>query len=309
MRNVFVTLMLIAALLLSMAPAMAEMPSITRWAGGVLNNSTTKTDVTVSEKAMRDTPVPWQPFKFRMPNKERMMVKVIPIGDGSFGGKSTQEYNDLILESISRFALRYGPERNIRLFTGALKQNDLLLEVKFRVVSGKDYNSISSSNSDYDSWKHSTRSSSNSDSDSRETMGMYILLSPTLYRIGEGEDREILAAPAARISASDAEMTGSESSDSSSRSSSYYHRGRGSSSSHSASDQSSWQNDEEMSKATMADGLVMKLSQKAITLVFEDLGKSLQTERYNEILDKEAEAKESTSGEITFTVEQPEPSK
>ena len=281
-------------------PAMAEMPSITRWAGGVLKNATTKQNITVSEEAMRDTPVPWEPARFRMPQKERMTVKVIPLEGGNFGGIS----GDLVLESISRFALKYGPERNIRLFTGVPKKGDLLLEVKFRVVSGKDYNSNSSSNSDYDRWHRSSTSSSNSDSDSRETTGMYILLSPTLYRIGDDGDKDILAAPTARISASDAETTGSESGSSSSRSDSYYHRGRGSSSSHSASEYSSWQNDENMSKEKMADSLVTKLSQKAIALVFEDLKKSLEIEQYNKILDEEAQTQTKPDSEVTFTVEQ-----
>lgn len=265
-------LVLVLALVVSL-PTFGRDAEIMQWTGAVLSGGN----------------VPWEAPMFRCPKPEKMTVKVTS-SSGTFSGVSSSEYARWIETSLLRQAQSLGPVRNIAIFEGQPRKGNLLLEVSLRIVSGEDSNRNSSSSSYSDSWRRGSRSSSTSNSDSRDWGRVYITLQPILYRIGEGGQKEIMAAPSARISASEGQMTASLEDNSSSRSDSYYSRRGNSYTSRSESSSSDWQNDSELAKETMADGLVQKLSRQAIALVFTDFAKSLEIQRYGEIKAREAMA-------------------
>lgn len=262
-------MMLVVSLLsLISLPASAENTQITQWTGQALGNKNS-----------------WSVPMFRTPSHERMTIKVVPSG-GSYNGISASDLARWMETSLIRQAQSLGPVRNISVFTGSASKGDLVLEVDLKVVSGQDFNRNYGSSSNSENWRGSSHSSSASGSDSREWTKMYVTIQPILYRVGEKDQREVIAAPSARISASESEMTASAEERSSSRSDSYNWRRGSSSSSHSESDGSQWRNDS-ISRDTMADGLVQRLSRQAISLTFQDLCQALQIERYGEIKDRE----------------------
>lgn len=262
-------LVLVLALVASF-PVFGRDTEIMQWTGGVFSGGN----------------IPWEAPMFRCPRPERMTVKVTSSG-GSFSGVSSSEYASWLEIMLMRQAQSLGPVRNITLFEGNPRKGDLLLEVSVRITSGQNENRNTGSSSSSSSWRRSSHSTSASGSDSREWNRVYLTLQPILYRIGEGGQKEIVAAPSARISASESEMTSSSEDSSYSRSDSYSTRRGSSYSSNSSRESSDWSNDEDLSREVMADGLVQKLSRQAISLVFTDLAKSLEIKRYGEIKARE----------------------
>lgn len=268
-----------------------------QWLGGVLANSTTDPTATVSGKAMERVVIPWQVPMFRCPTKERMTIEVVSAA-GTFGGSSSsswiffganfQELSTWVKTSLLRQMQSYGPVRNIKMFTGKPVQGDLILEVDLRIVSGKDFYRNSGSSSRSFGGKHYSENSASSSQDGAEKNKVYLTLSPILYRLGENGSKEIVAAPDARISASESEVTSSQEASSSSDSKAYSWRGGNSSNSRSESSSSEWGTDEQMSREQMFDGLVQRLSKQAVALTLQALRDSLQIDRYNSIKDSES---------------------
>lgn len=289
-------------------PAFGRDPQMTQWGSAVLANSSTAGHQ-INQQDMNHVSITWEVPMFRMQCHERMTIKVIPSGNTNFSGISASEFASWTQASLLRQAQSLGPVRNISVFQGSPCKGDLVLEVSVRIVSGRDFNRNTDSSSHSESWRGGNHEASGSNGDSKEFTGVYLTLQPILYRIGEGDQKEIVAAPAARISASDSEMTASAENFQYRRSDSYQWRRGSSSSSHSESHSSEWGNDQDMSRETQADGLVQRLSRQAICLTFQDLCQALQVQRYGEIKDREAAEQRQpetprSSGGISYTVTQ-----
>lgn len=253
----------------------------------VFKNSTLNPRVCVTGKAQQRINLSWEPPMFRCPSHERITVKVNLVGGGSFNGANSEELAKWIESAVLRQIQTYGPVRNMTPFTGTPKIGDLLLEIDVRVTSGQDFYRNSDSSSRSFNGRHSSENSTSSSQDGAEKSGVYLTLSPILYRIGEGSN-DVVASTDARISASESEITSSQEANSFSQSNSYSWGGSGSSNSHSDSSSSEWETDKDMSKEHMFDGLVQRLSKQAVALTFEALKDSLQIERYNSIKNSES---------------------
>lgn len=290
---------LTAVLLISLASCSeAKDSDMNQWTGTILNNSTTDSKRGNNNPSERMT-INWVIPKFRMARKERMAVEV-KVSGGNFRGLRPEEVTEQIRSSLIGMIMEEGPQRNISVVLGQPKRGDLVFKVEAKVVVGKGGFRSSSSSGQSDRYSRSSHESDSSDSGSRESQTVYLSLKPMIYRSGDGE---ILSAPAARISASESDLTGGSDSRRNSHSSSYrWKRGRYSSHSSYSNYDESWDTDGEIAKETAVDSLIQEKTWEAVCLSFQSLNKSLFIDRYNAIKDREAAEEENGDEEMMQSI-------
>jgi len=293
--------MMAVALVLSLVsrPALAENQNILRWTTPVIRASSPRSNQTqVDQRSMAKDVMSYDhgvPDSFRLPlvtdkngqRKQRLYIKVT-CSSSTASSISATEITDSIEGKIRSNATFNANRHNLTVMkSGTPSEGDYLLEVKFRALSGKDQNRNYGSNSQSDSWRGNTQSSSLSGSDSREWTGVYIdFQSTTLSKKCEKDSWEVVVDLNSRISGSDSEITATSDDSSSSRSESYSYRGRASATHRAEQSGSEQRNDEGIALAKMTDDIVSTKCRQAVNLVFIDWSYSVQGDHVNEMIDQ-----------------------
>lgn len=288
MKKAMVSLMLVAASFSLMIPAKAELPSIVRWCGAVLENATTDETIQVTEGVMRDTKFTWKPALAWSPEPLQMKIKVIPIGGGSFGGFSLADKAREVQSILQKNSQDFAPGMNIALFDGDEGEGDYVMECPYGAISSKDINENSDFLKDFEKWRNSIKASSSATSDSRQWTGVHVFMHPTIYLVGKNGRRYIVSAPSAPIAASDSELVSSEVANSAERRDEYSSRGHVTASEHAVSEKKTFRNDVVAANTTMLNGLLTRLGRKAVVLTLEGLSDYIRNKARNQAKAQEA---------------------
>lgn len=256
-----------AALFLSVAASAVTQDSM--WYDALYNASSSDAHAAPADQAtMRQSPVRyWIAPMFHLMVGEYVAVQVKGSGSG-FSGFGA-DFDKWLETAAVRYLASEGLARNIHVVQGQVGQGQMVLELSVRLMTGAEFQRECASNST--DWR------SNSNSRSSETQLSYLTVQPVLYRvINAAGAKEVIAAPASRISASDATLTGNAGSHRYSFSF-YGYRGGGWHEDH--SEDWSWQGSNEMAQEQMLDGLTQKLAQQTISLTLSEWFRVLQVTR------------------------------
>ncbi|OQA04992.1 MAG: hypothetical protein BWY68_00017 [bacterium ADurb.Bin400] len=270
------TLIIVLIVCVFAVPAGAVDSAMVNATAGVIQNAATPGWERMSQpygvpaSEMRHFVAPVIPPTFKLTKREVMAVVAIG-AEGAFADVPVSQIAIWVQKAAIRYVAAVGPQRGLAAYEGTPCPGQLVLEITVRAVAGEERHHNSSV--DETDYRHT------SDEHRRTVQVVYLTLQPVIYRLTATGGKEIVAASAARISASESVENASFSARTFRIDYQRYYAGRWL---QHRSNSFGFERDANLDREVMVDSLSQRLAQESVVLSLQELAVANQHQQFIE---------------------------